>query len=252
MNFYNIKSKSGFKLLYENRQITDSEGYEMHEYKVPVLKSNKLDDFILTEVNLNNLYNELLMEVRNIKEGKSSIENSILILSNNWGYLRVKHYTSSLGSVDKLCQILIKHQIKQISNIEENYGKNFGEIEYNFWKLLIQRVIPATQSWLSTYVKDKHLELSISNLNDCIANGVEVKYKSVDRASYEVIPTTLLSAITMFSKTKRKGKKQPETRICAYEFCNNEFTVNLGYGRPRVTCSDSCRTLKAKHRNKKS
>ena len=46
--------------------------------------------------------------------------------------------------------------------------KNFGEIEYNFWKLLIQRVIPATQSWLSTYVKDKHLELSISNLNDCI------------------------------------------------------------------------------------
>ena len=60
MNFYNIKSKSGFKLLYENRQITDSEGYEMHEYKVPVLKSNKLDDFILTEVNLNNLYNELL------------------------------------------------------------------------------------------------------------------------------------------------------------------------------------------------
>ena len=44
------------------------------------------------------------MEVRNIKEGKSSIENSILILSNNWGYLRVKPYTSSLGSVDKLCQ----------------------------------------------------------------------------------------------------------------------------------------------------
>ena len=70
MNFYNIKSKSGFKLLYENRQITDSEGYEMHEHKVPVLKPNKLDDLILTEVNLNNLYNEILRRFAILKRYK--------------------------------------------------------------------------------------------------------------------------------------------------------------------------------------
>jgi len=248
MKFFNTKSKSGFKIVYEKRQITDSEGYEMYEFKVPVLRPNKLDDVILFEVNLNNFYEELSKEIVAIKDGKTTLDDSILKLSNNWGYLRVKSHNvnpSANDSLGSLGYVLFKHQIKQLSSNE-----SYGEMEYNFWKLLIHKVIPATKSWLQTYVRLNFNELQLSNLNDCIKDGVEVRYKSLGRTSYEVVPTTLLSAITMFSKTKRQGMKKSENRTCAYGPCNNQFAVNLGYGRARVTCSDSCRTLKAKHREK--
>ena len=254
MKFINYKHKSGYLIDIKKSEqmkvggIAFTGTWDVSEL-VPIKKNDGADLQKIT-INLNDLYQDLYTCVIKIKDNKLEIREAILNLANKWGSLNCNSETfeNLFGTSDTEAELNAEYKLLFRQALSERY---VPVNEYRDWKLLLQKVIPNTQNFLQTYIKKNHLELSLVEYNFCVRD-TRVQYKSVNLSSLDLIPQTLLSAITIFSQTKRDRRKKTTTIICAYENCNNEVTDNLGPGRPRVTCSDSCRTLKAKHRNKKS
>ena len=245
MEFKNIKHKSGYIIDVSFGKKFDTYG----DYKI--LKSKNSDNSLLLpcstssneylefNANLRRFYNELLTEVEKIKSQKSNLQQSIVKLANNWGYLLYSRNLVVQG-------LLESHGYKK--RLHKAHLKNYdGMKEYKYWKLLLEKVIPSTQAHLKSYIEKNNNQMTLFDKNQCLI-GTRVEYKNLHRTSYEVIPTNLLAAITIFSQTQRPRRKKSIAINCAY--CKKEITENLGAGRPRVTCSDSCRTLKAKHRKR--
>lgn len=205
-------------------------------------KSNPINlsspEIISIDIDLNEMFQDLYEKAIHIKDEKVSLTDAIISSANKWGFLRN-------GSM-----IEISNEVK-FSKLNGSFINQLyqGAEEYKYWKLLLQKVIPHTQDFLKFYLRANKMELSLSELNDCINGSVPV-YKSLKRSSYDVIPLDLLAAITIFSQTKRDRREKDATIICAYEKCNNEVPNNLGKGRSRKTCSNSCRTLLSRHRTK--
>lgn len=207
-------------------------------------KSEDIDsEFQELKINIADVYNDALDKVINIKDKKITHVDAILALANKWGFLNMPLplFHNTIFDDDELYKKLEK---------ERGFTRYDGRQEYKDWLLLLNKIIPSSQSFLQHYLKVNQNEPSIDDFNHCIM-GVEVRYKSLKRTSYEVIPKNLLAALTIFSKSQRERRKKETVVICAYSKCNNEIAQNLGVGRGRVTCSDSCRTLKAReNRNK--
>lgn len=267
MNIHTLKNKSGFKLALDRREIAyDSEGYEGAIVDIQTLIPKHKKEPELHLVNLNDLYESLLNEVIDLKDSKTNLEESVLKLANKWGHLRIYSPTLSSNLENVLEKIIPNLVINQPSNFEKiryaahcklyssknilSSGMTYAEEEFFYWKVLLTEIIPSSQSWLKPFMDKNGIQLNINNLNACIKDGIDIKYKSLKRSSYDMKPTNMLSAITIFSRTKRPRIKKTTSIICAYGPCQNEVPNNLGKGRARITCSDSCRTLKARHRTK--
>jgi hypothetical protein len=89
--------------------------------------------------------------------------------------------------------------------------------------------------------KDREIQALVKNL--------------AEKQMQEKMLKTQLSAIErrLNKLLKEWFKENPitETAICAYKPCSKEFTRKLKTcGRLKITCSDSCRTLKARNRRR--
>lgn len=247
----NIKHKSGY-LIESKKETLILEGNTGMTVTMPNQDASKLIpknediDIEYQELNINiaDVYNDALDKVLNIKDKKITHVEAILALANKWGFLHkpLPLFWQSIFDDDE-------DAIK--ADKDRQWTRYDGRREYKDWLLLLNKIIPSSQSFLQQYLKANQNEPSIDDFNHCVM-GVEVKYKSLKRTSYEVIPNTLLAALTIFSKSQRERRKKEAVIICAYSKCNNEIIQNIGVGRGRTTCSDSCRTLKARENTKKS
>lgn len=241
----NIKHKSGY-LIESKKETLILEGNTGMTVTMPNQDASKLIpkkedlDIEYQELNINiaDVYNDALDKVLNIKDKKTTHVEAIHALANKWGFLNMP--VPLFGN-----KIFDDDEDAKNREKKRNFARYDGRKEYEDWLLLLNKIIPSSQSFLQQYLKVNQNEPCIDDFNHCIV-GVEVKYKSLKRTSYEVIPNSLLAALTIFSKSQRDRRKKETVVICAYSKCNNEVTQNLGVGRGRVTCSNSCRTLKAR------
>lgn len=240
MKLQNIILKSGFKIKTK-KEVYSLDSYEGEFYNSKSLYrvSKSFGDIEIRTIDVKDFYNALLDEAVKIKDKKIDLDKSINLLSNEWGFLRIanQHIDSKLG---KLSEILIKTNLKNFD----------GRKEYEYWKLILTKLIPSTQPWFSTYIKSHSLQMRVSDFNNCIKDGVDIKYKSLSRTAYTITPTNLLSAIAIYSKSIKPRKKHSIVSVCAYSKCQKEFSQHLGAGRTRLTCSDSCKTLKSRENKK--
>ena len=252
MNFYTLKNINGFKVALDRREVSyDSEGYEGAFLDVFTLLPKQKSKSELLLVDLNNFYEALLHEVIELNQNNKKLEESILYLANQWGHLRLNSTQIPADMSGSLANILYSSHCKNYySKSLLPSGMTYAEEEFFYWKVLLTEIIPSSQPWLKSFMDRNGFQLSIKNMNSCIREGINIQYKSLKRSSYDIVPTNILSAITIFSQTKRPRKKKSTTIICAYGPCQNEVPENLGRGRARVTCSDSCRTLKARYKNR--
>lgn len=250
MDFQNIKHKSGYTLTEKigediliSNEITMSFPDSDVSYLKPVSDEFE-EEYQDLSINLNDLYNDLLSKVIKIKDKKISLNDAILECANKWGFLCMPNY-HDFGS-----SLMNDEAYNNLIN-EGKFKSYKGKREYSRWKLLLNSIIPASQSFLSTYLKQTRNIPSIEDYNTCLYQGVDVTYKNLTRTSYEVIPTSLVAAIVIFSKSRKQRVKKETIVICSYSKCNNEIPQNMGVGRGRLTCSDSCKTLKSRENKKK-
>ena len=241
---YVIESKKGTDILKGNKGITVT--FPNQEKTSLIPKKNKYEsECIEININLSDVYNDLLDKVISIKDKKINPNEAIISLANQWGFLCLPFFSLSRHSLFSDDEVLKK--IERQSKFESYDGMS----EYKYWKLLIDKIIPSSQSFLYPYLKKNNNQPTLNDFNSCLVGGVHIEYKSMARTSYEVTPTNLLSALTIFSKSRKERRKKEAVIICAYSKCNNEILQNIGVGRGRTTCSDSCRTLKARENKKK-
>ena len=242
---YLIESKKGTVILEGNTGMSATFPNQDMTSLVPK-RDNYESEYQEITLNLANVYNDLLDKVISIKDKKINRNEAITRLADRWGFLYLPFYSLSKHSLFSDDEIL-----KEVEK-QSRFKSYDGEKEYKNWGLLVDKIIPSSQSFLYPYLKKNDNEPTLDDFNSCLIGGVNIEYKSIARTSYEVTPTNLLSAITIFSKSRKERRKKEAVIICAYSKCNNEIIQNIGVGRGRTTCSDSCRTLKARENTKKS
>ena len=240
---YLINSKSGSDIYKSDSGVTITFPNKDKSALVPV-KDDYESEYQELTLNLSDVYNDVFEKVISIKDNKTNHVESIISLANNWGFLRKapNMFDDSLFENDDMY-----HEYQNKSK----FDRFNGEEEYKYWKLLLDKIIPASQSFLENYLKQNNNQPTISDFNSCLDRGITISYKSLKRTSYEVTPINLLSALTIFSKSRKERRKKQAVIICSYSKCEKEILQNIGIGRGRTTCSDSCRQLKYRENKKK-
>lgn len=262
MKFLNQRNKSGFELklepAYWDIQSTENKRtkkVDVHTYR---LYPKKIDEGEVFEVNMNILLRELRVASLAIRKNEIDLNDAILDLANKWGHIQSKLPNFiKFNNYKKLWGNLVKsHLVRANRNffedleeeLDSTWTKVYSDHEYNAWKNLLEIIIPVTEPEGKQFLKvNKKRERYLEVLNQIMSEGAIVQFKSIDRKSFDVIPRNLYTAITLFAQKKRNNQKIDISSSCAYKPCGNEIAIDLGPGRQRKYCSDSCRVLKTKY-----
>lgn len=262
MKFLNQRNQSGFELKLEpaywdlqNTQDKRTKRVDVHTYR---LYPKKADEGEIFEVDMNILLRELRAASLGIRKNEIDLNDAIFNLANKWGHIQsqLPNFINLNNYKKQLDMVVMSHLIHANSrffdDLEEELSYTWKEVysehEYNAWKNLLEIIIPVTEPEGKQFLKiNKKRERYLEVLNQIVSEGAIVKFKSIHRKSYDVIPTNLNTAITLFAQKKRNIQKVDISSSCAYKPCGKEITIDLGPGRQRKYCSDSCRVLKGKY-----
>ena len=199
----------------------------------PKLKNSK-KEFI--NVSLDDLYEDIKLAVHHFKDDPHSINNSILDLSTKYGFLCFSTSSPLLLHEDES----VVRRIEDLITADMSAYEPDGFDEYATWKYLITQFFPPNLPYLESWVKSKNIEYGLPFLNRNLTFTMVV-FTSLKMNKFDVIPTALISAIILYIKAK-KHNKEPFFE-CNYEPCKKIVINNIGKGKPKKYCSNSCKSM---------